>query len=147
LIAALVVAVFLLNRLIGMLAVIWAVCIVLLPRVYLGLHYPSDIVAGAALGAVIMVTAQRLAAPQELAPVLMRLEDEHRGLAQGVFFAFSYLCATTFSDLRELVQLFGEFLAISLVCALSMLWLRLLHFGGWGESVVRQVEVSVRTRP
>jgi undecaprenyl-diphosphatase len=115
LIAALVVAVLLLNRLIGMLAVIWAVCIVLLPRVYLGLHYPSDIVAGAALGAVIMVTAQRLAAPQELAPVLMRLEDEHRGLAHGAFFAFSYLCATMFSDLRELVQLFGEFLAISLV--------------------------------
>jgi hypothetical protein len=62
-----------------------------------------------------MGSRQRLAAPQELASVLMGLEDEHRGLAHGVFFAFSYLCATMFSDLRELVQLFGECLAISLI--------------------------------
>lgn len=112
LIAAIVVAVLLLNRLIGVLALVWAVCVILLPRVYLGLHYASDIVGGAVLGAAVMVAAQRFTAPQELAPALMRLEDQYRALAYGGLFVFSYLCATMFSDVRELLRVLGEFATI-----------------------------------
>jgi undecaprenyl-diphosphatase len=102
---ALVVAIFHFNRLIGSLALAWAICTVLLPRVYLGLHYPSDIVGGALLGAAIMAIATRVALPAWLAPALVRLEDRYRGLAYGVFFVFSYLCASMFSDVRDLLSL------------------------------------------
>jgi hypothetical protein len=40
LIAALVMAVLFLNRALGVLAAVWAACVVLLPRVYLGLRSP-----------------------------------------------------------------------------------------------------------
>jgi len=102
---ALVVAILHLNRLIGLLALAWAICMVLLPRIYLGLHYPSDIVGGALLGAAIMATATRVALPASLAPALARLEDRHRGLTYAGFFVFSYLCASMFSDLRDLLRL------------------------------------------
>ena len=105
LIAALVVAVLLLNRSLGILAAIWAACVVLLPRVYLGLHYPSDIVGGAIVGMVIMLAAQWLPLPRRLGPILMDLEDQHRGLAYAAFFVFSFFCATMFDDVRQLLRL------------------------------------------
>lgn len=105
LVAALVVAVLLLNRSLGILAAIWAACVVLLPRVYLGLHYPSDIVGGAIVGMVIMLAAQWLPLPRRLGPILMDLEDQHRGLAYAAFFVFSFFCATMFDDVRQLLRL------------------------------------------
>jgi undecaprenyl-diphosphatase len=102
---ALVVAILYLNRLIGLLALAWAIGIVLLPRIYLGLHYPSDIVGGAAVGAAIMAIATRVPLPAWLAPALARLEDCHRGLVYAGFFVFSYLCASMFSDVRDLLRL------------------------------------------
>ena len=95
---ALVVAILHFNRLIGALALVWAICTVLLPRIYLGLHYPSDIVGGALLGAAIMAIVLRVPLPAWLAPALVRLEDRYRGFAYAGFFVFSYLCASMFSD-------------------------------------------------
>jgi undecaprenyl-diphosphatase len=109
LIMALVVAVLHLDRRLGLLALVWAICIVLPPRVYLGLHYPSDMVGGAVLGAAIMAAALHVWLPPRLAPALARLEDRHRGLAYAGFFVFSYLCASMFNDARELLRALGRF--------------------------------------
>jgi undecaprenyl-diphosphatase len=111
---ALVVAVLHLDRLLGLLALVWTICVVLLPRIYLGLHYPSDIVGGAALGAAIMALELRVALPAWLAPELAGLEDRHRGLAYAGFFVFSYLCASMFSDVRELLRVLGRLAEIVL---------------------------------
>jgi undecaprenyl-diphosphatase len=106
---ALAVAVLQLNRRIGLLALAWAIVIVLLPRLYLGLHYPSDIVGGGILGAATMMAALGVALPAWLAPELAQLEDRHRGLAYAGFFVFTYLCASMFSDAREFLRVLGRF--------------------------------------
>ncbi len=111
---ALVVAVLHLDRLLGLLALVWAVGVVLLPRIYLGLHYPSDIVGGAVLGAAVMALALRAPQPAWLAPELAGLEDRHRGPAYAGFFVFSYLCASMFSDVRELLRVLGRLAEIVL---------------------------------
>ncbi|MDF1585447.1 phosphatase PAP2 family protein [Marinimicrococcus flavescens] len=103
--AALVTAIFLVHRGAGLLAAFWALVMVLLPRVYLALHYPSDLLAGAALGVAVMLAAQRVPAPRGLADRLMRLEDRHRGMAFSAAFLFSFLCATVFDDLRSILRL------------------------------------------
>lgn len=51
--AAMATAIVFIDRKIGALAVAWTAFIVLLPRVLLNYHYPTDIIAGAAIGAVI----------------------------------------------------------------------------------------------
>lgn len=113
LIMALVVAVLYLDRLIGSLALVWAVVMVLLPRIYLGLHYPSDIVGGGIVGAAIMMATLRVALPGWLGPELAGLEDRYRGLAYAGLFVFSYLCATMFSDVRELLRVLGRLAEIA----------------------------------
>ena len=60
---ALATAVFLAHRSVGMFAYAWAALVICLPRMYLGIHYPSDIVGGALIGIAIMVAAARLPVP------------------------------------------------------------------------------------
>jgi undecaprenyl-diphosphatase len=50
---ALVTGLFFISRVIGTVALIYTIVVVALPRMYLGLHYPTDILAGAAVGVVI----------------------------------------------------------------------------------------------
>lgn len=57
-------AFFLLGRAVGWASLAYALVVICLPRVYSGLHYPSDILAGAAVGIVATVT---------LAPLLTSL--------------------------------------------------------------------------
>jgi undecaprenyl-diphosphatase len=48
---ALATGLFMVSRLVGAVALLHAALVVCLPRIYLGLHYPSDILAGALIGA------------------------------------------------------------------------------------------------
>lgn len=109
--AALVTAIFTVHRGAGLIAGIWSVLVVLLPRIYLGLHYPSDLLAGALLGIAIMVAAYRVRLPHAWPAALMRLEDRHRGLVFLAAFLFSFLCATVFDDLRSLLRIVPAALA------------------------------------
>lgn len=102
--AALVTAIFLIDRRAGWLAAGWSLVVVLLPRLYLGFHYPSDIAAGALLGTVIMLAAHRVPLRRGWAPVLMRLENAYRGLSFTGFFVFTFLVATLFDDLRAFLK-------------------------------------------
>lgn len=72
-------AVFLSHRAIGSFALAWALVVTCLPRVYFGLHYPSDILAGAALGIAVMATAARLPIPARAGQTISHLAETHRG--------------------------------------------------------------------
>jgi undecaprenyl-diphosphatase len=50
---AIAVSVFLIERWLGVVLLLHALVVVSLPRIYLGLHWPSDIIAGAMVGGVI----------------------------------------------------------------------------------------------
>ncbi len=50
---AMATAIAFVDRQIGVLAFVWTVIVILLPRVLLNYHYPTDILAGAAIGALI----------------------------------------------------------------------------------------------
>jgi undecaprenyl-diphosphatase len=50
---ALVTGVFFISRALGVFALLYTIVVVALPRMYLGLHYPTDILAGAFVGVAI----------------------------------------------------------------------------------------------
>ena len=110
----LAVAILSINALMGSLALIWVLVIGLFPRVYVGLHYPSDILGGAVLGGLVMLAVQRLPTPSGMVTRLQRLEDRHRGLAYASAFLFSFLCATLFESLRQIAQFAGRGLKLIL---------------------------------
>lgn len=84
----------------GLLGFTHALILVASPRIYLGLHYPTDILAGAAIGivAVLVCTSERFREP--LARYPLKWEKQSPALFYACLFLVSYLVATLFTDLR-----------------------------------------------
>lgn len=110
--AGLATAIWLADRRVGAAAAAWVVLVICLPRVVLGLHYPSDLLAGAAMGIFIMLAVQMLRAPIWLSSRLKRLEDRHAGILYGLAFVYSYLCASLFDDARAILGGLANFISL-----------------------------------
>ena len=87
------------SRWLGLLATASALFGVL-PRVYLGLHYLSDVVAGAALGTGLVFMLERFG-PRALAEQGVAWVQRRTGLAYGIAFLMSFEVATLFEDIRQ----------------------------------------------
>ncbi|ORC47930.1 phosphoesterase [Burkholderia sp. A27] len=101
---AIATGIFLINRRVGTLALLYTAVFICLPRVYLGLHYPTDVLAGMALGMVSTYLATRDAVRVRFAaPILQRMQMFP---APGYTFAFllSFELITQFDDLLLFVH-------------------------------------------
>ncbi len=101
-------------RRLGIAALAWAV-LQNGARVYLGVHFPTDVLGGAALGVMVVLLAQQPAARRAGAWVAS-LEHRGRGWFYMAAFFISYQIATLFDEVRE-----------AAAAALTM-----LHHGGGG---------------
>jgi membrane-associated phospholipid phosphatase len=80
-------------------AILWIIVVESF-RNYIGAHYPSDLVAGVALGA-FAVWASQTSWPISLAKKVMRWETSSPGLFYMSTFFLSYQIATLFNDIRQ----------------------------------------------
>lgn len=90
----------LVNRRVGAIAMLWSIVVVSLPRIYVGLHYPTDIIAGALLGIAIMCLVR--AVPIAALEPLRRWEKMHAALFYGAAFILTYELADLFEDVRTI---------------------------------------------
>jgi len=104
LLAGLATAAFIADRRIGAWALAWMAVVSCFPRVALGMHYPSDILVGAAIGIAGMAAIHRLNTVPSVVTPLMRLEDKHGGFVYAIAFLFSFFCATLFNDVRRVLD-------------------------------------------
>jgi undecaprenyl-diphosphatase len=112
--SALSTGLFLISSQIGLLVASYSLLLILLPRIYLGFHYPTDIIAGATIGMmfILLVNSQRIKEP--VAERVLRFGKAHPGLFYGISFLLTYQIATLFDDVRK----FGDF-SLSMIKALS----------------------------
>jgi undecaprenyl-diphosphatase len=90
----------------GLLALGYTFFVTCIPRVYLGLHYPTDILAGAALGIVMASLALSPAIRTALTGRILHWQELYPGLFYAGFFLYAVQLATAF----ELVRLLLDFL-------------------------------------
>jgi undecaprenyl-diphosphatase len=85
----------------GWLAVAFCVAFICLPRLYLGYHYPSDIVAGVLIGGLMtaVMCQEKIRAP--LSRRALSLSESHPGGFYWLFFALTYEIASVFEDVRH----------------------------------------------
>jgi undecaprenyl-diphosphatase len=93
------------HRGLGAVAALWAATVVCLPRLYAGLHYASDLLAGALIGAAVAAAALRAPMPTRAAARLGCLAERHAGLAWAVVFLFCYEAVVLFVDVRAALRL------------------------------------------
>ncbi len=96
---ALVTVIWLRSRWLGLLALVSALYGVL-PRIYFGLHYLSDVTAGAVLGVAFVLMFERFG-PRTLAHRGVGCEQRLPGLFYGVAFPVTFEVATLFDDIRQ----------------------------------------------
>jgi undecaprenyl-diphosphatase len=98
---AMAVGLLFVNRRIGWMMIAYTVLIILLPRIYIGAHHPTDILAGAAIGIASAFLGR--------VPIIVRIGDWAMTLEQRApsffytgLFLLSWQIATLFIPLREI---------------------------------------------
>ena len=87
---ALSTGIYLVSRRLGCLMYLYTAVFILLPRVYLGYHYPSDLIAGAMLGVGIGSTVRIVALRQMISGPAQRLLEWSPGLFYASLFQLSF---------------------------------------------------------
>ena len=89
-----------------------ALIVVLIPRLYLGLHYPSDMVVGAALGLLFAWISQRSGPLRFFAGWPLRWSERHPASFYPLMFLVSYMLSTLFDAAVQIgwlvLQLLGH---------------------------------------
>jgi undecaprenyl-diphosphatase len=94
---------FLIRARWGWLAIFYSLLVVCIPRIYLGYHYPSDIVAGALLGLLCAFIMGRDNIRSPLSRRILVLSEYHPGVFYCAFFLLTYEVAAVFENTRQII--------------------------------------------
>ena len=102
---AIVVGIWLANRRVGIFAALYVLIAICLPRMYVGIHYPSDIIAGALLGIGGVAFLAHLR--RYWAKPIVRALERYPGWGYALLYLLTFQIATLFWDLRVFLSYFG----------------------------------------
>lgn len=95
---ALIVPLWMRSRWLGAAAVVWTSLMICVPLLYLGYHWPSDIVAGAVIGVMLMLLACRLIDATGLPDRVVRFSAAHPPAFYAMASLFTHELAIRFGD-------------------------------------------------
>jgi undecaprenyl-diphosphatase len=94
--------IWMVSRRLGILAYVYVAFVICLPRIYLGVHYPSDILAGSLLGIFTALLAERTLGRHWRTRWLDFWWSRRRSVLYVFLFLLSYQIATLFDDVRTI---------------------------------------------
>ena len=92
--------VFYISKKLGILAVIYATIFISLPRIYLGLHYPTDLLGGALIGLIIIYLCNMPFFIKKISKPIVSWSNKKPEYFYPVFFLISYQIADMFDNSR-----------------------------------------------
>jgi undecaprenyl-diphosphatase len=99
------VCIFFISRQLGILALLHSIFVVCLPRIYLGVHYPTDILVGALLGTGMAFWVKVPGIGNAIASRFQRWEQLH----PSQFYLFFFIVCFEVAELFASVRLIGHF--------------------------------------
>jgi len=95
---------FFVSRKVGVIAIVYTTILVGLPRVYLGLHYPIDIVAGAIIGGTVAWLCHRPLFISKVSAPVLRWSIKSPQYFYPLLFLVSYQIADMFNNTRDIIS-------------------------------------------
>jgi undecaprenyl-diphosphatase len=92
------------DRKMGVFALLYSILFISFPRIYLGLHYPTDIIAGAIIGITIALIANIYFVKNKNIQSFVNLSHSRPSFFYPLFFLFTYQIASLFEASRDLVS-------------------------------------------
>ena len=102
---AMVACIYLISPRIGILLGIYALAFIGFPRLYLGIHWPTDILGGAILGVLIVFVLNRDRVRNALARPVLNWHDNFRASFYAGMFFMMFGLMNRFEDFRELLHI------------------------------------------
>lgn len=93
------------SRKIGIVALLYTTLFIGLPRIYLGLHYPTDIIFGAMMGVCIGWVGNRVFVKSAITHVIVGWADSKPAYFYALFFLVSYELVSLFDFSRSTIKL------------------------------------------
>jgi membrane-associated phospholipid phosphatase len=105
------------SRRLGIVALFYSFFVICFPRVYLGIHYPTDIVVGALLGAAMASWVKLSPLRKAVARPFLRWEK----LYSSRFYTIFFFVAFEFSEMFDSLRAIGKFVFIAAKTAADQL--------------------------
>ena len=96
--------IFLISRPAGILAILYAFFIVCFPRIYLGFHYPTDIIVGGLLGTAITLGLSKKKIREPLSNKAFYFIQKFPGIFYVLFGLWLFEIATIFEKARDIMH-------------------------------------------
>lgn len=101
---ALATGVFFVSKRVGIFAIIYTIIIISVPRIYFGLHYPTDIIAGALIGAITAISCNLYLTKGKLINSIVNFSISKPAYFYPLFFLLSYQIVDLFGDARAIAS-------------------------------------------
>ena len=101
---ALATSIYFISKRLGIVAFMYAFFVISLPRIYLGLHYPSDILIGAFIGIGMITSLNSLNNKEELIAPFFKLKKGYPGIFYAALFLITYQIADMFESVRAVLS-------------------------------------------
>jgi membrane-associated phospholipid phosphatase len=118
---ALATGIFVISRRLGLIALLHALVIVTVPRIYLGLHHPSDMLAGAALGVACALSMTRPRVWRRCGPVVAWSEGRRAPWFSALAFVVVFELATLFDSVRAGARLVWPVVSTSAMAVAALM--------------------------